>query len=304
MPAFDVTVNPTTLEAKAGEKKTVVVTVTNKLGRPVTARAKAVVDPSTGAAWVKAPANAQQTFNQANATLEFQFGLEVPSNAAAGLYKLRFDVVDVDQQDDNFGQSPMIALTVPKPPDVVVANGGRGIPWWVWLVAALVILGAGFGIWKAFFSPKALPPPTQLGPAGGKDGGEAFTDLCENVVAVHVRAGWFIDAIQLVCLGPDGTPISSPRRGGAGGGESIFELQVGEHITGVSGSAMGPDAPFVFSVQFQTNRRSSPVYGNQGPTKGQEPFTFTVPAGGRFRGLFGRSGQFLIALGALVSQAP
>jgi hypothetical protein len=156
MPAFDVTVNPTTLEAKAGEKKSVVVTVTNKLGRPVTARASAVVDPATASAWVKAPPDAQKAFSQA-ATLDFRFGIEVPAAGPAGLYKVRIDVVDIEQPDDNFGQSPMIAVTVPKPPDVVVTNGGGGVPWWVWLVAALVILGVGFGIWKAFFSSKNMP---------------------------------------------------------------------------------------------------------------------------------------------------
>jgi hypothetical protein len=302
MPAFDVTVNPTTLEAKAGEKQSVVVTVTNKLGRPVTARASAVVDPANASAWIKAPPDAQRAFSQA-ATLDFQFGIEVPAAGPAGLYKVRIDVVDIEQPDENFGQSAMIALTVPKPAVVPPPNGRGKFPWWVWLVAALVVVGVGFGIWKAFFSSKAPPPPTLLGPAGG-DGGEEFSDLCDNVVAVHVREGYFIDAIQLICLDPNGTPISNPRRGGPGGGESIFELQVGEHITAVSGSAMGPGAPFVFSVQFQTDRRSSPVYGNHGPTPGQVPFTFSVPPGGRFRGLFGRSGQYLVALGALVYQSP
>jgi len=155
MPAFDVTANPTTLTVKPGEKKTIVVTATNRLGRPVTARAKAVVDPATGAAWVKAPPNVQQLFNQANATLEFQFGLEVPANASAGLYKLRFDVVDVDLQDDNFGQSPTVAVTVPKAE--VVVSPPTPNSWWIWAVAAAVVLGAGFGIWKAFFSAKKMP---------------------------------------------------------------------------------------------------------------------------------------------------
>ena len=155
MPAFDVTANPTTLTVKPGEKKTIVVTATNRLGRPVTARAKAVMDPSNGSAWVKPPANAQQMFKQANATLEFQFGLEVPANAAAGLYKLRFDVVDIDLQDDNFGQSPTIAVTVPKTEAVVPPPPPNR--WWIWAVAAAVVLGAGFGIWKAFFSAKKMP---------------------------------------------------------------------------------------------------------------------------------------------------
>jgi len=113
------------------------------------------MDPSNGSAWVRPPANAQQMFKQANATLEFQFGLEVPANATAGLYKLRFDVVDVDLQDDNFGQSPTIAVTVPKAEVVVPPPPPNR--WWIWALAAAVVLGAGFGIWKAFFSAKKMP---------------------------------------------------------------------------------------------------------------------------------------------------
>lgn len=156
MPAFDVTANPTTIVVKPGEKKTLVITATNSLGRPVTARAIAVVTPPIGNAWIKAPPDAQRVFNQAKATQEFQFGIELPATAQAGSYTVRVDVVDIELPDDNFGQSPTIALTVPKA-EVTPVVADAGIPWWVWVVAAVVIIGVGFGLWKVFFSSKKMP---------------------------------------------------------------------------------------------------------------------------------------------------
>lgn len=155
MPAFDVTANPPTLDGTRGKKQTIVVTATNRLGRPVTARAIAVVDPATAASWVTAPADAQRVFNQPNATQEFQFGFEVPATAKAGNYTVRIDVVDVDLPDDNFGQSPAIAVKVEEFKEIVPPPPPPR--WWILVAAAVVVLGVAFGIWKVFFSAKKMP---------------------------------------------------------------------------------------------------------------------------------------------------
>jgi len=147
MPAFDVTANPTTLTVKPGEKQTIVVTVTNRLGRPVTGRAILTVNPLSGAAWIKLPPDPQRVFTQPNATQEYRFGLDVPATATPGVYQVRIDVVDIELPDDNFGQSPTIALTVPAvaaPVPVVKPK----FPWWIWLVAGVIVIGAGVTIWK------------------------------------------------------------------------------------------------------------------------------------------------------------
>jgi hypothetical protein len=100
----------------------------------------------------------------------------------------------------------------------------------------------------------------------------------------------------LICRGSAAKPV----RGGTVGTESILQLQPGEHITAVSGSATGPEAPFVFSVQLHSDQRSSLVYGNHGPTPGQLPFRFEIPAGSRFGGSWGQADRFLNALGVVV----
>ena len=147
MPAFDVTANPTTVTAKPGEKQTIVVTVTNRLGRAVTGRAIATVNPPSGAAWIKLPPDPQRVFSQPNATLEYRFGLELPATATPGAYQVRIDVVDIELPDDNFGQSQTIALTVLAVAAPVPVVKPR-FPWWIWLVAAVVVIGAGVTIWK------------------------------------------------------------------------------------------------------------------------------------------------------------
>jgi hypothetical protein len=147
MPAFDVTANPTTLTVKPGEKQTIVVTVTNRLGRPVTGRAILNVNPTSGAAWIKLPPDPQRVFTQPNATQEYRFGLEVPATATPGVYQVRIDVVDIELPDDNFGQSQTIAVTVPTVAVPVPVVKPR-FPWWIWLVAGVVVIGAGVTIWK------------------------------------------------------------------------------------------------------------------------------------------------------------
>ena len=128
-----------------------------------------------------------------------------------------------------------------------------------------------------------------LGPTPDS-GATPFRDVCDIPMRVRVRAGWWINSVQLSCQGNSPRPIVMPRRGGDGGAEQIFELQSGERIVAVSGSYDGEYGEFVFSLQFHTDRRSSPVYGNGGPSKGLKPFRFDVPEGRRFSGLVGQSG--------------
>jgi hypothetical protein len=156
MPAFEVTVSPTALDGTRGKQQTIVVTATNRLDRPVIARAVAIVKPPAAAAWFTAPPDAQRAFNQPNATEKFQFGFAVPATANAGSYTVRIDVIDVDNPDDNFGQSAVLAVQVPE---AVVPPPPPPPPfkWWILVAAAVVLLGVGFAVWKIFFSAKKMP---------------------------------------------------------------------------------------------------------------------------------------------------
>ena len=144
MPAFDVTTNPTKLDRplKPGDQATIVVTATNRLPRPVTGCANAVVVPPGSFDSYIQPKNAQRMFNQAGSTQEFPFTVAIPAAATAASFNVRFDIVDIDHQDDNFGQSSLLKVTV---------EGSGIIPppppkrrWWLWVAiatAAIVVLG-------------------------------------------------------------------------------------------------------------------------------------------------------------------
>lgn len=160
MPAFDVLTNPTKLPPlKPGDKKAIVVTATNRLPRAVTGRAVAVVEPRAFATMVKPPAKAQQTFSQAGVTQEFPFSVEIPADAKAGSFTVRVDVVDVDHQDDNFGQSPVLNVVIeaaviqPPPPPPK--------KWWLWAAIAAGVVVLGVVVW--ILIPKGPKMPDVVG---------------------------------------------------------------------------------------------------------------------------------------------
>ena len=156
MPAFVVTTNPTKLDPlKPGGKATVVVTATNQLPRAVTARAQKVVDPPTFDALVKPPPSPQRTFSQKGATQDFPFSIEIPADAKAGSFTTRFDVVDVANPDDNFGQSSGLKVTIEVPPPPVVEK--KKIPWWVWVAIGVGVLILGIVIWIATHQGPKMP---------------------------------------------------------------------------------------------------------------------------------------------------
>jgi hypothetical protein len=164
MPAFDVLTNPTTLPPlKPGEKKTIVVTATSRLSRAVTGRAVPVVEPRTFAAMVKPPAKAEQNFSQAGVTQEFPFSVEIPTDAKAGSFTVRIDVVDVDHQDDNFGQSPVLKVVIAPPPPKPVPPPNGGKPWWFWVLIGVGVLVVGVVLFILFRPKKGgIPDVTKM----------------------------------------------------------------------------------------------------------------------------------------------
>ena len=160
MPAFDVTAVPAQLTLKQGTKGTVAVTVTNKLSRAVTARAEAVVEPASAAAWFTPPADTQRSFNSPQATETFQWQVAIPANAPASNVTFRVDVVDIEAKEDNYGKSNAVAITVPKV-DEVIKKEEKKIPVWIWPVVAVVIIGVGILIWKLM--PKGDKMPNLVG---------------------------------------------------------------------------------------------------------------------------------------------
>lgn len=143
-----------------------------------------------------------------------------------------------------------------------------------------------------------------VGPAGVPDG-PTFLDTCEGGVSgFTVRAGWWVDGIQVHCRGTGGTMTSHSARGGGGGGVGTFMLQPGERLTAVSGTFTGPAGPYLYAIQFHTDRQSSPVFGHGGDDRGRQAFRLEVPQGMELRGLQVRAAEYLHAVALVVAPPP
>jgi hypothetical protein len=129
--------------------------------------------------------------------------------------------------------------------------------------------------------------------AGGP-GGSAFSDpepeQGARVVEVQVHSGGYVDSIQLVYMLGDGRVVMGPQHGGDGGQLSVFHLDADEYLIGASGRS----GTYIDSIEFQTNKRTSPTYGGSG---GQRDFRIDVPSNAKVTGFVGRSGQYLDAIG-------
>lgn len=125
------------------------------------------------------------------------------------------------------------------------------------------------------------------------------SDTCRDIASVRVRSGWWIDAVQLVCRDK-----AQPRRGGTGGGMSVFQLKPGERITGISGRRNGPAGNYVYALQIHTNLRSSRMFGEGGPQRGASPFRFNVPAGHIATGFGTKSGRYLESISLATERMP
>jgi hypothetical protein len=134
---------------------------------------------------------------------------------------------------------------------------------------------------------------TEAGVYGGR-GGTPFSDTSAPVGAriseVRVYAGEFIDGIQAVYTLSDGRALEGPVHGGTGGRMTLFRLDSGEYITGISGRY----GEVVDSLTLQTNKRSSQAFGGRG---GDRNFSFQVPTGNQAIGFTGRAGRYLDAIG-------
>jgi len=137
----------------------------------------------------------------------------------------------------------------------------------------------------------AQTPATEI--VGGP-GGAAFSDPepepGARVVEVQVRSGEYVDSVQLVHMLSDGSVVMGAQHGGEGGALSVFHLDADEYLIGISGRT----GSYIDSIQFQTNKRTSPTFGGHG---GGRDFHVDVPAHCQVMGLTGRAGEYLDAIG-------
>jgi len=140
----------------------------------------------------------------------------------------------------------------------------------------------------------------EIGIVGGA-GGTEFSDYTipsdAKVSAVQICSAEYVNSIQLSYINGSDTSVSLEKIGGEGGDASVFELQEGEYITGVSGCA----GDFIDRVTIQTNLRTSDDFGGNG---GIETFTLSAPQGHAVIGFYGTAGWFIDSLGLITAPIP
>jgi hypothetical protein len=157
------------------------------------------------------------------------------------------------------------------------------------LIAGMILIVAALCLSGRAFAQQATA--TEI--FGGQGGG-AFSDpemeQDARVVEVQVHSGDFVDSVQLVYMLRDGRTVTGPRHGGPDGRLSVFHLEADEYLVGISGRA----GDYIDSLEFQTNKRTSPTFGGRG---GKREFRVGVPANTLVTGFAGRAGEYLDAIG-------
>jgi Jacalin-like lectin domain len=142
-----------------------------------------------------------------------------------------------------------------------------------------------------------------LGPSGGT-GGLFFQDKPEagiQIAKIYIHFGDYIDGLRIVWA--DGTDAYHGSCNGPVIAEFEVDHQNGEKLRGFDGSIgahPGDGGPYVTSIRFHTETRSSEVFGKPS----SNAFTYQVKSDHceySVIGLFGRAGKYLDSIGPLIA---
>lgn len=121
----------------ASGRGNVMFTVTNATGRALRGRFKIKPLDAVGGDAIAIEGEPERNFN-ANDTQQVSVRLNMPPGTKEGKYRFRLDGVNVDNPDDDFTEGPALAVEVKGAP-----APKKSIPWWIYAVAALVLVVGG-----------------------------------------------------------------------------------------------------------------------------------------------------------------
>ena len=162
MPTFEIPDGPTTVELKrSGDAAnpgpatgSIVFNVTNKSEDSCAGRLSVVPSGNSKEEWFTIDGDRERTFASGE-TQTATIKVSAPKEVAAGDYPFRLRAVAVSDPDNDHAEGPVATAKVPAP---IIKNG---IPWWVWLIIALVVLaGVGAGLYFAFIDRDKKPDVT------------------------------------------------------------------------------------------------------------------------------------------------
>jgi hypothetical protein len=163
MAAFDITTNPRSLSLKPGSTATIIVVVSNRLGRPVMALVEGVLTPASAAKWLVHPPDLQRRYEaDPAATVNYEFRIAVPKDAPAQPAQFKASVRDVLAPDDTRVEGQTVGIDVT--PNPVAPGPPPRSRWWIWLIVAAVVLGAALAVWLIIRPKDAEKPPVETPP--------------------------------------------------------------------------------------------------------------------------------------------
>jgi Ricin-type beta-trefoil lectin domain-like/PASTA domain len=149
---FDVTAPGDSVSLGPGGTGEIPFTVTNVSASAVRGRAVLGPEKSVALPWLKL-AGEQERLLQPKQTDTFLVKVAVPPGTSTGDYSFRLDIVSVARPDEDSTQGPAIKIPVilaPPPP--------KPFPWWILVVAAVVIGGLSYAAIKLIPGNKVTVP--------------------------------------------------------------------------------------------------------------------------------------------------
>jgi len=102
-------------------------TVTNKTGQGLAGRVTIEPQGEAKAEWFSVDGESERQFT-ANGTHTFTVRIKTPPEAKAGAYSLKVRAVAVNDPDNDFAESPVVAFDIAAPPP---PTEKKKLPWWI-----------------------------------------------------------------------------------------------------------------------------------------------------------------------------
>lgn len=165
---FDVTAASDSVRLDARGQGEMPFTATNVSGRHLRGRAVLIAEDAASKSWLSLSGDAERDF-PIGGVQQFGVKVAVPAGTKPGSYKFRLDVVSVENPDEDYAQGPTVAASVTLPP-----VPPRPFPWWIPVVAVVVLLVVGGVVAYVLFTNKVeVPRIVGMDPTAAKNALEA-----------------------------------------------------------------------------------------------------------------------------------
>jgi hypothetical protein len=132
---FDITNTNDALTLDASGRGKIVFTVTNTSPKPLRGTLRVRGLDSSQPGWFTVGGESERDF-PAGVAHQVEVEVKVPPGTPPSKFRMRLDALSVANPDDDFTEGPAVAVTIPP----VEIKKPTGMPWWVWVVIAVVLL--------------------------------------------------------------------------------------------------------------------------------------------------------------------